>query len=216
MIVTQATIDAVTELIGECFKMNRHLDRLVSVLGVEFAYNNTADLVHQGIAHYYPMLADSLGEKCLERYNVPVYYAATPEGGQDFATKRGNPVYVTGGGVVEKANFQFNGYGNEIVVNHGYGYETRYAHLNTIEVTEGMKLQRGDRIGTVGATGKSTGSHLHYEVIYRGNRVNPLNYMDLSMPESEYRAMIEKRSAESPRGKMSSTTELLRRNKPAR
>ena len=86
MIVTQATIDAVTELIGDCFKMNRHLDRLVSVLGVEFAYNNTADLVHQGIAHYYPMLADSLGEKCLERYNVPVYYASTPEGGQDYTS----------------------------------------------------------------------------------------------------------------------------------
>ena len=86
MIVTQATIDAVTELIGDCFKMNRHLDRLVSVLGVEFAYNNTADLVHQGIAHYYPMLADSLGERCLERYNIPVYYAATPEGGQDYTS----------------------------------------------------------------------------------------------------------------------------------
>ena len=86
MIVTQATIDAVTELIGDCFKMNRHLDRLVSVLGVEFAYNNTANLVHQGIAHYYPMLADSLGERCLERYNIPVYYAATPEGGQDYTS----------------------------------------------------------------------------------------------------------------------------------
>ena len=84
MIVTQATIDAVTELIGDCFKMNRHLDRLV--LGVEFAYNNTANLVHQGIAHYYPMLADSLGERCLERYNIPVYYAATPEGGQDYTS----------------------------------------------------------------------------------------------------------------------------------
>ena len=86
MIVTQATIDAVTELISDCFKMNRHLDRLVSVLGVEFAYNNTANLVHQGIAHYYPMLADSLGERCLERYNIPVYYASTPEGGQDYTS----------------------------------------------------------------------------------------------------------------------------------
>lgn len=86
MIVTQATIDAVTELIGDCFKMNRHLDRLVSVLGVEFAYNNTANLVHQGIAHYYPVLADSLGERCLERYNIPVYYATTPEGGQDYTS----------------------------------------------------------------------------------------------------------------------------------
>ena len=86
MLVTQNTINAVTELIGECFKMNRHLDRLVSVLGVEFAYNNTANLVHQGIAHYYPMLADSLGERCLERYNIPVYYVATPDGGQDYSS----------------------------------------------------------------------------------------------------------------------------------
>ena len=86
MIVTQATIDAVTELIGDCFKMNRHLDRLVSVLGVAFAYNNTSNLVHQGIGHYYPMLADSLVERCLERYNIPVYYAATPEGGQDYTS----------------------------------------------------------------------------------------------------------------------------------
>ena len=86
MLVTQNTINAVTELIGECFKMNRHLDRLVSVLGTKFAYNQTADLVHHGIAHYYPALSDLIGEKCLERYNIPVYYAATPEGGQDYSS----------------------------------------------------------------------------------------------------------------------------------
>ena len=84
MLVTQNTINAVTELIGECFKMNRHLDRLVSVLGTKFAYNQTANFVHHGIAHYYPVLADSLGERCLERYNIPVFYAATPEGSQDY------------------------------------------------------------------------------------------------------------------------------------
>lgn len=86
MLVTQNTINAVTELIGECFKMNRHLDRLVSILGVKFAYNQTAGLVHHGIAHYYPALSDLIGEKCLERYNIPIYYAATPEGGQDYSS----------------------------------------------------------------------------------------------------------------------------------
>lgn len=86
MLVTQNTINAVTELIGECFKMNRHLDRLVSVLGVKFAYNQTANLVHHGIAHYYPALSDKIGELTLERYNIPVYYAATPEGGQDYSS----------------------------------------------------------------------------------------------------------------------------------
>lgn len=86
MLVTQGTIEAVTELIGECFKMNRHLDRLVSVLGVKFAYNQTANLVHHGIAHFYPALSDQIGELCLERYNIPVFYAATPEGGQDYSS----------------------------------------------------------------------------------------------------------------------------------
>ena len=86
MLVTQNTINAVTELIGECFKMNRHLDRLVSVLGVKFAYNQTAELGHHGIAHYYPALSDKIGELALERYNIPVYYVATPDGGQDYSS----------------------------------------------------------------------------------------------------------------------------------
>lgn len=86
MIVTQATQKALMELIGACFKENRYLDRLVSVLGVKFAYNNTANLVHHGIAHYFPNVADEIGEKCLERYNIPVYYEATPSGGQDYGS----------------------------------------------------------------------------------------------------------------------------------
>ena len=141
----------------------------------------------------------------------PVYGGAERHVGQDFAADKGTPVYVTGDGVVEKTSFQFRGYGNEIVIDHGYGYKTRYAHLNTIEVTEGMKLSRGDRIGTVGSTGKSTGNHLHYEVIYMGERKNPRNYMDVDMPADEYAALINRRGAENPVGKRSSTMELLRR-----
>ncbi len=145
----------------------------------------------------------------------PVYGGGERHGGQDFATKTGTPVYVTGDGVVEKASMHLWGYGNEIVIDHGYGYKTRYAHLNTIEVSPGMKLHRGDRIGTVGNTGKSTGSHLHYEVIYRGNRVNPMNYLDINMPEDEYRAMVASRSAENSQPTAKSTMELLRRGRKA-
>lgn len=86
MIVSEATQKALTEIIGQCFRENRYLDRLVSVLGVKFAYNNTADLIHHGIAHYFPTLSDQIGEKCLERYNIPVYYEATPSGGQDYSS----------------------------------------------------------------------------------------------------------------------------------
>lgn len=131
--------------------------------------------------------------------------------GQDFAADKGTPVYSSGDGVVEKAEFKFTGYGNEVVIDHGYGYKTRYAHLSSIEVNEGMKVRRGERIGAVGRSGKSTGFHLHYEVIYRGNQVNPMNFMDVNMPWSEYEAMVKMRAEESPKDRKSSTSELLRR-----
>ena len=143
----------------------------------------------------------------------PVYGGAERHGGQDFAAANGTPVYVTGDGVVEKVSYQFRGYGNEILVDHGYGYKTRYAHLNTIEVTQGMKVSRGERIGSVGNTGKSTGYHLHYEVISRGERKNPLNFMDLDMPATEYAAIINRQGSESSVGKRSSTMDLLRRSR---
>ena len=143
----------------------------------------------------------------------PIYGDSRRHQGQDFASTVGNPVYATGDAVVEKTTFQYRGYGNEILLDHGYGYETRYAHLNTIEVAEGMKVHRGDRIGTVGNTGKSTGPHLHYEVIYMGGRVNPMNYMDIHMPVEEYRAMVNRRREEYISSHTTSTMELLRRGR---
>lgn len=143
----------------------------------------------------------------------PVYGGYEFHGGQDFATAKGNPVYATGDGTVVKAQTRYGGYGNEIVIDHGYGYQTRYAHLSTIEVREGMKVQRGERIGAVGNTGKSTGSHLHYEVEYRGKKVNPMKYMDIHMPVDEYEAMVSMRSADIDRDKKSTTTELLKRRR---
>ena len=143
----------------------------------------------------------------------PVYGGGERHGGQDLATATGTPVYATGDGVVIQAEFKSNGYGNQIVIDHGYGYQTRYAHLSVISVVSGMRIRRGEQIGNVGSTGKSTGPHLHYEVVYRGNRVNPMNYMDFNMSLDEYRSMISTRREESPVGKRTSTTELLRRSK---
>ena len=114
-----------------------------------------------------------------------------------FAMKVGNPVYATGDAVVETIEFDFFGYGNSVLLDHGFGYKTRYAHLNSVSVIEGMKVKRGDRIGDVGQSGRASGPHLHYEVIYKGERVNPANYFDLSMSKQEYKAMVEKRQNES-------------------
>ena len=145
----------------------------------------------------------------------PVFGGSEAHGGQDMATATGTPVYATGDGVVTMAEFKSNGYGNQVVIDHGYGYQSRYAHLSVITVAEGMTVKRGEQIGNVGSTGKSTGAHLHYEVVYRGNRVNPMNYMDFHMSLDEYRSMISTRREESPVGKRTSTTELLRRSKQA-
>lgn len=117
--------------------------------------------------------------------------------GFDFALKPGNPVYATGDGVVASVTFDLFNYGNSIVVDHGFGYKTRYAHLKTVLVTEGMKIKRGECIAESGNTGKSTGPHLHYEVMYKGKYVNPVNYFDLDMPIDEYASMVDKVAAES-------------------
>ena len=112
--------------------------------------------------------------------------------GIDFAMKTGTPVYVTGDGVVESVKFEFFGYGTNVIIDHGFGYKTRYAHLSGVNVTEGMKVKRGEQIAESGNTGKSTGPHLHYEVIYKGRKINPANYYDLDFSPEEYEAMVVK------------------------
>ncbi len=111
--------------------------------------------------------------------------------GVDFALKAGNPVYATGDGVVESVKYEFFGYGTQVLIDHGFGYKTRYAHLKSTEMVEGMKVKRGQQIGQSGNTGKSTGPHLHYEVIYRNKTVNPTNYYDMSISPEEYASMVD-------------------------
>lgn len=111
--------------------------------------------------------------------------------GVDFAMKPGNPIYSTGDGVVESVKFELFGYGNQVVIDHGFGYKTRYAHLKSVGVAEGMKVKRGECIGLSGNSGRSSGPHLHYEVLYRGSHVNPANYFDLSITPEEYATMVQ-------------------------
>ena len=120
----------------------------------------------------------------------PVYGGTRFHAGQDLAADVGYPVYVTGDGVVEKVEYSFTGYGNEIVIDHGFGYKTRYAHMSRIDVTEGTAVRRGTQLGLSGNTGRSTGPHVHYEVIYRGETVNPGNYFDLNISPEDYLELI--------------------------
>lgn len=127
----------------------------------------------------------------------PFTNASKMHTGYDFACSPGNPVYTTGDGVVKEVKFELFGYGNSILIDHGFGYQTRYAHLKNVFVAEGMKLKRGECIGESGNTGRSSGPHLHYEVIYRGNYVNPVNYFDFDMPKEEFMTMVRKAEEES-------------------
>ncbi|MCS4238846.1 M23 family metallopeptidase [Myroides odoratus] len=116
--------------------------------------------------------------------------------GMDFSVNIGTPIYATGDGRVTRANNQLSGYGNLIEVEHGYGYQTRYAHLSKYNVKQGQTVKRGDIIGYAGSTGRSSGPHLHYEVHYKGNPVNPLNYYYGDISAKEFELLLQEANHE--------------------
>lgn len=106
--------------------------------------------------------------------------------GMDFTADRGTDVYATGDGKVIKASYTSGGYGNLIIIDHGFGYQTRYGHLSRIGVLEGSEVKRGQVIGAVGNTGLSVGPHLHYEVHKNGRHVNPIYYFYKDLSPDDY------------------------------
>ena len=121
----------------------------------------------------------------------PIYRTRMMHSGLDFTADRGTEVYATGDGVVVKVESKRWGYGKSIIIDHGFGYKTLYAHLSKFEVKEGQKIKRGELIGLIGSTGKSTGPHLHYEVIKDGVKVNPIGYFHSDLTPEQYEQMLE-------------------------
>lgn len=120
----------------------------------------------------------------------PIYGTTKFHSGMDFSAPMGTDVYATGDGKVVQMGWQ-TGYGNRIVVDHGFGYQTIYAHLQEFRTKVGKKVVRGEVIGGVGSTGKSTGPHLHYEVHVKGKVVNPVNYYFMDLTAEDYDRMIQ-------------------------
>ena len=120
----------------------------------------------------------------------PIYKTPKFHAGMDFSANIGTPVYATGDGVVTKAGWE-SLYGNIIKIDHGFGYATWYAHLSAYKVRKGQKVKRGEVIGAVGNTGKSTGPHLHYEVHLKGRVQNPVNYYFMDLSAEDYDRMID-------------------------
>lgn len=121
----------------------------------------------------------------------PVHKVWRMHSGIDFTAPLGTPIYATGNGVVTRIQRDRTGYGTFLVVDHGYGYETLYAHLRDYSVSVGDKVTKGQKIATVGNTGTSTAPHLHYEVRYRGNAVNPIYFCMDGLSPAEYQELVE-------------------------
>ena len=111
--------------------------------------------------------------------------------GMDFAAPTGTPIYATGNAKVKQAG-SMGGYGNVVVLDHGYGYETIYGHMSKIKVRNGAKVQRGDIIGYVGSTGLSSGPHLHYEVHKDGEKIDPISFFYDDVSPDEFKILYEK------------------------
>jgi hypothetical protein len=126
----------------------------------------------------------------------PIYKTRKYHWGMDFSAPKGTPVYATGNGKVEKVKRSRRGYGNQVKINHEFGYKTFYAHLQKYTVRKNQKVKRGDLIGYVGSSGISTAPHLHYEVIKGGRKVNPVYYYFNDLTPEEYDKMLEMSSQE--------------------
>ncbi|MFT6717259.1 MAG: murein DD-endopeptidase MepM/ murein hydrolase activator NlpD [Saprospiraceae bacterium] len=121
----------------------------------------------------------------------PVYHVKKMHTGIDFTAKKGTKIYATGDGVIKEAVNSRTGYGKHVVIKHGFGYQTLYAHMSGFAVKKGQKVSRGQLIGYVGNTGTSTGCHLHYEVIKDGRKINPANFFFNDLTYGEFSELVK-------------------------
>jgi murein DD-endopeptidase MepM/ murein hydrolase activator NlpD len=120
----------------------------------------------------------------------PVYGTRRFHYGMDFSCDIGTPVYATANGRIVSCKWE-KGYGTTVEIDHGYGYQTRYCHLSTCKVQRGQQVRRGDLIALSGNSGKSTGPHLHYEVLQKGKKVNPINYYFMDLDADQYAEIVQ-------------------------
>lgn len=124
----------------------------------------------------------------------PVHRVKKMHRGIDFTAPPGTPIQATGNGVVEIVKSKRTGYGNHVIIDHGYGYTSLYGHMKTIDVKRGQQVTKGQQIGTVGSTGTSTAPHCHYEVRFHGKAINPIHYVMDGLSPKEYQELVERAS----------------------
>jgi murein DD-endopeptidase MepM/ murein hydrolase activator NlpD len=125
----------------------------------------------------------------------PVYKTVKYHAGLDFAAPQGTPIYATADGVVKEAGASSGGYGNNVIINHGYGYETLYGHMYRVKTQAGKRVKRGEIIGYVGSTGKSTGPHCHYEVHKNGQKLDPVYFFYNDLGPNQFDELLKRAAA---------------------
>ena len=164
-----------SESFDELFEMAKNKEQLLACIPAIQPVSN-ADL--KRLSSYYGYRTD------------PIYKVKKFHPGIDFSAPVGTEIYATGDGVVKQIINSRRGYGNRLIIDHGYGYETMYAHLHEFKVRKGQKVKRGQLIATVGNTGKSTAPHLHYEIRKDDKRVNPVYYFFNDLTPEEYEKVL--------------------------
>jgi murein DD-endopeptidase MepM/ murein hydrolase activator NlpD len=168
IIVQRSSYDTLQELVKSKEKM------LTSIPAIQPISNKNLDHLASGFG-----------------YRIdPIYKTPKMHTGLDFAAPIGTPIYATGNGTVTEANYDAGGYGNHVIIDHGYGYETLYGHMFKMKARVGQKVKRGDVIGWIGSTGKSTGPHCHYEVIKNGDKIDPIHFFFNDLTAAEYDRIV--------------------------
>ncbi len=183
-----STMTRADELARKLVLQSRSLDSLEIIAGEKEAYLNAIPSIK-------PIRVDQVNRKInyLSGFGMrlhPIHKIPKMHTGLDFTARPGTTVRVTGNGKVKSVKRDRSGYGNHIMIDHGFGYQTLYAHLDKIEVREGQRVLKGEVLGTVGNSGTSTAPHLHYEVHFKGKPVNPIHYCMDGLTPAEYEEMV--------------------------
>jgi hypothetical protein len=181
-------LDKVRKLRHKMVVQSKSLDTIINMA-------NEKEKMLASIPSIKPVRADKLSKQVhlLSGFGYrihPVYKVPRMHYGLDFTAPKGTSIQATGDGVVKKAEYH-SGYGKCVIISHGYGYETLYAHMSSFEVRAGQRVKRGQQLGKVGSTGTSTAPHCHYEVHLKGKQVNPVHFVMDGLSPREYQSLVK-------------------------
>ncbi len=183
--IIKTTLDKIQELERRIYVQSKSFDQLESYYKNRHLYLEAIPAIQPIANEKLKRIASGFGSRI-----HPIYKTRKSHTGIDFTAPSGTEIYATGNGIVTHSGNQGDGYGNKVIINHGYGYETLYGHCSRVLVRKGQKVKRGQKIALVGNTGQSSGPHLHYEVIRNDVKINPVNFFFNDLTPEEYNQVL--------------------------